>query len=49
MGETFFSLGAVSCDLCWCLCNVDHWEEAEEKVSDWLSLSHNDNFSKACL
>jgi hypothetical protein len=29
-------LGEVSCDLCWCLCNVDHWEEAKEKVSDWF-------------
>lgn len=36
MGETLFSLGEVSCDLCWCLCNVDHWEEAKEKVSDWF-------------
>jgi hypothetical protein len=49
MGDTLFSLGEVSCDLCWCFCNVDHREEAKEKVSDWLRLSHNDNFSIACL
>jgi len=36
MGETLCSLGEVSCDLCWCLCNVDHREEAKEKVSDWV-------------
>ena len=33
MGETLFSLGEVYCDLCWCLCNVDHREKAKEKVS----------------
>jgi hypothetical protein len=29
-------LGEVSCYLCWSLCNVDHWKEAKEKVSDKL-------------
>jgi hypothetical protein len=48
MGETLFSLGEVSCDLRWCLCNVDHWEKAKEKVSD-LWLSRKDNFSEVCL
>jgi hypothetical protein len=29
-------LGEVSCHLYWSLCNVDHWEEAKEEVSDRL-------------
>lgn len=32
MGEALFNLGEVSCRLCRSLCNVDHWEEAKEKV-----------------
>jgi hypothetical protein len=36
MGEALFSLGEVSCHLCRSLCNVDHWEEAKEKVSGRL-------------
>jgi len=36
MGEALFSLGKISCHLCWSLCNVDHWEKAKEKVSGRL-------------
>jgi hypothetical protein len=40
VGEAFFNMGTLSCNLCWCYGNDDHWKKAKKEVRMCVSRQH---------